>query len=214
MTSPDLKNGPEQSTAQARLSQHTSDPAFDGGLLYRWTYDVRFDDALAFLHLKREPTPQAKRALAVWFFAGGALIALLPKSLTGAFGSSRYTLTLLATVALQFAVFHLARDLSRRLKARRIFPHPFPAVFEEWVDCIAITDLDCTGEVYLSHELIGPVLQTPQHIFVTSGTTTLIIPSRAFADLDEMTTVAQHLRNLSQPPYYFDPPLDEIPAAP
>ena len=184
-----------------------------GGLLRRWSYDLRADDALAVLRLRRLARWQ-KIALGSWFFAGGATTALMPEFWAGATGSLHRAMAILGVVALQFGACLLAREVWLRIKSRQVIPRPRPAVFEEWVDCIACTDLATTDEIYLSHELIGSVLTTRGHIFIISGAVTLVIPARAFADRDDMTDLAQHLRKLSQPPYYFDAPLDEDAAAP
>ncbi len=83
-------------------------------------------------------------------------------------------------------------------------PTPRFAVFEEWIDCVAATEIDSTDEAYLSPELIGEVVQTRSHIFIRSHSATLVIPARAFADAVEVTAVVRHLRELGRGPYYFD----------
>ena len=79
-------------------------------------------------------------------------------------------------------------------------------MFEEWIDCVAGTALDDigedTGENYISPELIGEVIETPTHIFIKSGSTSIFLPKRALEDPTEMVT---YLRQLAKGPYYFDP---------
>ena len=138
----------------------------------------------------------------VWFLAGGALTGLLPETLTGPAYSLRFIAVLLAVLAAQFVGMLIARALWRLRQAQKLVPHPRPAVFEEWVDCVAGTAIDDRDEIYLSPELIGEVVETPSHIFIFSGQTSIILPKRAIEDPAAMVA---HLRQLAQSPYYFDP---------
>lgn len=110
----------------------------------------------------------------------------------------------LGVMALQFGLLLAGRALWRRWIARRMVPRPVQAEFEEWVDCVAGTDiktLDCT---YLSPELIGQVLDTPTHLFVLSHDAAIVVPVHAFESLQAAREMADYLRTLAADPYYFD----------
>jgi hypothetical protein len=169
---------------------------FDGGLVQRWSYQLTRADALAYLRLS-QPTKWQKRAFGAAFFGWGAGVALL----VDGWGSAKFV-AILAGGAVVAALSLLAfRGLWRRHKAAKLVPTPRPAVFEEWIDCIAATEIDSTDEAYLSPELIGEVIQTRSHIFICSHSTTLVIPSRA---LDDPGAMVVYLRELARGPYYFD----------
>ena len=138
----------------------------------------------------------------IWYLAGGAFIGILPEVVTGPAYSLQFIALLLGILAVQFLAWHLTRALWRLGQARKLIPQPRAAVFEEWIDCVAGTALDDTDEIYLSPELIGEVIDTPTHIFITSGLTAITLPKRALENPAEMVT---HLRQLSKGPYYFDP---------
>jgi hypothetical protein len=167
---------------------------FDGGLLQRWSYTLTQADALALLRLRRPWPRWQKVSFGLATFTGGALSALYPQVFVG-FGS--YVIGEVLIIAGLF----LGRDLLRKGAARSMVPQPRPAVFEEWIDCIAATRIDGTDEEYLSPELIGEVVQTRTHIFVRSHSTTLVIPTRA---LDDPAALVAYLRQLARGPYYFD----------
>jgi hypothetical protein len=170
---------------------------FDGGLLARWEFTLTRADALAWLRLRREWSGRAKLAFGVACLAGGGLSGLLP-------GSEAGLLPFLLTEALVIAAVFAGRDLWRQHRARALVPHPRPAVLEEWVDCIAGTEIDGPDEAYLSPELIGEVLLTRTHLFIRNYSTTIVVPRRAFADAAEAEAVAAHITTLSRGPYYFD----------
>jgi hypothetical protein len=171
---------------------------FDGGLLRRWSYHLTAADALALLRLRKPWSNLHKVGFGLASVTGGALSTLYPTVFLG-LGPFLMIETLLITG------FFAGRGLLRRRAARAMVPTPRTAVFEEWIDCIAATSIDGTDEDYLSPELIGEVLQTRSHIFVRSHSTTLVIPTRAFATASEAAELAVHLRNLAKGPYYFDP---------
>lgn len=177
---------------------------FDGGLLERHSYTLTRADALALLRLPRELSGREKVALGLWFLAGGAVWGLLPERFVGPEGSWQAIASFLAVIALQFALLWVGRSLWRRVRAWRMVPHPHPAVFEIWVDCIAATDIGGTDEIYLSPELIGRVLDTATHLFVLSCAGALVIPKRAFADAAEADSITARLRELAAGPYYFE----------
>lgn len=194
---------PGQETASAFA--HRPSRAFDGGLLARWTYTLEAVDALAYLRLPRAWSGRAKWALGAWFIAGGAVFGLLPDAITGAAASWRSWAVFLGVMAVQWALVLLAISLWQQWRARRMLPAPLQATFEEWVDCIAGTDLFTRDCAYLSPELIGQVLQTPTHLFVLNFDTAIVVPLRAFADTAEAAQITAHLRDLAAGPYYFQP---------
>lgn len=179
---------------------------FDGGLLERWTFVLTDADALAYLRLRREWTARAKVSLGLACFAGGVVWGLSPWADGG-------VLAFLATESVLIAAIFAGRAGLRRIKARRMVPRPKPAVLEEWVDCIAGTEIDGQDEAYLSPELIGEVLLTRTHLFIRNFATTIVVPRHAFADAAEAEAVAAHITALSRGPYYFDAPLDDVPPA-
>jgi hypothetical protein len=187
-------NWPGRETDPAFALQPSRD--FDGGLVQRWSYQLTHADALAYLRLA-QPSKWQKLAFGAAFFSWGAGVVLY----MGDWGSANFV-TVLAGGAVVAALAVLAvRGLRRRHKAAKLVPIPRPAVFEEWIDCIAATEIDSTDEAYLSPELIGEVIQTRTHIFVRSHSTTLVIPTRA---LDDPAALAAYLRELARGPYYFD----------
>ncbi|MEO6298287.1 MAG: hypothetical protein ABIV25_08260 [Paracoccaceae bacterium] len=175
---------------------------FDGGLLSRLSFTLTKADALAYLYLPRPRSRAAKIARTCWFLSGGALTGMLPENLTGPPQSVRFIAVLIAVLAVQFTLMLTARALKRQWQAQRMIPHPRPAVFEEWTDCVAGTALDGPDENYLSPELIGEIVDTPTHIFILSGQTTITLPKRV---VENSAAMVVHLRELAKGPYYFDP---------
>lgn len=184
-----------------------TDPAFgfsppeglDGGLLARWHFTQTAEDALALLRLRREWPDRAKLAFGLACLAGGALAGVLAPE-------GWLFPVFLAVEAALIALIFLGRDLMRRRRARRMVPVPRPAVLEEWVDCIAGSEITTGEEDYLSPELIGEVLLTPSHLFIRNFASAIVVPRQAFADAAEAEAFAAHLRALARGPYYFDPP--------
>lgn len=198
----DRDRGPGQTIAPALPVTPTRN--FDGGLLSRYSYVLTQADALAYLRLRREWSGRAKIMLALWFFAGGALFGLLPEAMKGPPDSWRSIAAFLGIMALQFALLLIALTLWQHHRARRMVPRPRPGVFEEWIDGIAASQIDDTEDAFLSPELIGQVLNTASHIFVLNHNTTMVIPTRAFANAAEAAEMADHIRELARGPYYFD----------
>ena len=189
----------------AEISESRPSRDFDGGLLQRWVYTLSMADALAYLRLKRTWSGRAKWALGAWFIAGGAAFGLLPEHLKGAEGSWRSWTVFLGVMAAQWLLVLLAINLWQRWRAHKLLPTPRQAEFEEWIDCVAGTDLFTLDCAYLSPELIGQVLETPTHLFVLNFDTAIVVPVRAFSDPAEAAAMAQHLRELAAGPYYFEP---------
>ena len=196
----DEKPGQEAASAFALLPSRD----FDGGLLERWVFTLSAADALAYLRLQRAWSGWAKWALGAWFVAGGMAFGVLPDWITAAEESWQSWAVFLAVMAAQWALVLLGQNLWQHWRARRLLPVPVQAEFEEWVDCVAGTDLFSLETAYLSPELIGQVVQTPTHLFVLNFDTAIVVPLRAFADAAEATAMAQHLRELAAGPYYFE----------
>jgi hypothetical protein len=190
--------------AQTRAEGGGASRDFDGGLLSRLSYRLTARDALAYLRLKRELAGWQKWALGLWFLFGGAVFGLLPEGLSGATDSWRYIAVFLAVLAVQAALWLAARELWRRYRARRIIPRPIAAEFEEWIDCVAGTDLFSHDCDYLSPELIGQIVSTKTHIFMLNFTTTIAVPKAAFPTAQEAEAMAAHLVELARGPYYFE----------
>ena len=192
--------GPGLETAPAFAFAVTRD--FDGGLLRRWTFVLTRADALAYLKLRHESPVRFKVAIGVVGLVGGVVWGLSPLAGSGA-------LAFLATESALIGAVFVAMDLALRLRARWIVPVPHPGVLEEWIDCIAGTELGSNEEAYLSPELIGEVLLTGTHLFIRTHDICITVPRSAFADAAEAQEVADHIRSLSRGPYYFDAPLDD-----
>ncbi|MFC3182806.1 hypothetical protein [Cypionkella sinensis] len=198
----DLHEKPGQETASAFALRPSRD--FDGGLLQRWTYTLTRADALAYLRLRREWSGWAKWALGAWFMLGGVVFGLLPDAVQGAAGTWRNWAVFGGVMVVQWVLVLAGLNLWQQGRARRMVPVPVQAEFEEWVDCVAGTDILTLECAYLSPELIGQVLQTPTHLFVLNFSTAIVVPLRAFADAAEAAAMAVHLRELAAGPYYFD----------
>jgi hypothetical protein len=192
-------NGPDRETDPAFVVPPSRD--FDGGLLQQWSYTLTQADALALLRLRRVWPRWQRWGFSALFLTWGAMVALAPPAMFGPWGSPPFVVILAGGAVLGAVVLLALRGLWRRREAARMVPHPRPAVFEEWIDCIAATRIDGTDEDYLSPELIGEVILTRSHIFVTSHSTTLVVPTRALPD---PVAIATHLRDLARGPYYFD----------
>ena len=190
--------GPERETFPAFCYPVTRD--FDGGLLRRWTFVLTRADALAVLRLPGKLSARVRIGVGLACFASGALSTLLP---WGGIGP------ILATESVLLGGLYAGRDMWRRLQAARLVPLPRPGMFEEWVDCIAGSEIDSPDEAYLSPELIGQVLLTRTHLFIRNSTTTIVVPRHAFANADEAKEIATYITRLSRGPYYFDAPLDD-----
>lgn len=203
MTASHGSDMPGRDSASAFASVPSRD--FDGGLLERYTFTLTHADALAYLRLKREWPGWAKWALGLWFLFGGAVWGLLPDRVTGPEQSWQSLATFLAVIALQFVLLWLGRGLWRQWRARQMVPAPRPAEFEEWIDCIAGSEIDSEDCAYLSPELIGQVLETPTHLFVLNHNTRIVVPKHAFGTAQKAAAMATHIRELAAGPYYFDP---------
>ena len=196
-------NSPGQETDPAFALPPSRD--FDGGLLRRWHFTLTSADALAWLRLTAPLTQRTRRLFGLGLFLTGAIVALLPPELVGAWGSTRFILTLLGPVGFELAVIVALREIYLRRRASALIPSPRPGLFEEWVDCIAVTEIDSADDAYLSPELIGEVQLSRTHIIVKSHSSTLLVPTRAFASPGEALEIARHLSQLAKGPYYFDP---------
>ena len=185
--------GPGQDTDPAFSLARRRD--FDGGLLARWEYTLTHVDALALLRLRREWSGRAKLGFGVICLTAGGLSGLLPGPLQATFP---------LTEALAIAAIFVGRDMWWRRRARALVPRPRPAVLEEWLDCIAGTEIDGPDEAYLSPELIGEVVLTQSHLFIRNFDTAIVVPRHAFAAAAEAEAVAAHITALSRGPYYFD----------
>ena len=193
MTQDEKAFGPGQATAPAFPIRD-----FDGGLVDRLTYELTPADAHASLRATDQMARRTKIIAGVVFLASGALVELAwPKGFAG----QSESVILLAVVAVELALAGLGRWIWWRYRARRLIPRPRSYVFEEWIDCIAGTLIEDCEDIYLSHELIGPIAQSRDHIFVFSGSQAIVIPTRA---LDDPTAFTDHLRDLAKGPYYFD----------
>lgn len=201
MTEPTDFEKPRRETASAFASVPSRD--FDGGLLARHCFTLTRADALAYLRLRRELPGWGKWAFGVYFLAGGAVWGLLPDGLRGADQSWWSVATFVLVIGLQFGMLLLARGLWRQWRARQMVPVPRRAEFEEWIDCIAGTEIDSADCAYLSPELIGQVLETPTHIFVLGQDTKIVVPKHAFDSPQAATAMAAHIRDLAAGPYYF-----------
>jgi hypothetical protein len=195
---------PAAAAAQLRAEGGAQSRDFDGGLLFRVTYTLSAADALAFLRLKRELAGWQKWALGAWVMLGGVVFGLLPDGTTGPSGSFRNIALFLAILAAQVAIWLLARDLWRRYRARHLIPFPIAAEFEEWIDCVAGTDIFTKDCDYLSPELIGQVLSSRSHLFILNYDTAIVVPKRAFASASEAEAMAAHVVELARGPYYFE----------
>ena len=189
--------GPGRETAPAFAYPVTRD--FDGGLLRRWTYVLTYRDALAVLRLRQPWSARARIGLGLTCFAGGVIAGLLPWDAGW--------LPFLAIESVLLGLLYLGRDLSQRIRAYRLVPNPRPGVLEEWVDCIAGSEVTGTDEAYLSPELIGAVVLTRTHLFIRSHATCIVVPRAALGD--EAADLASYITRLSRGPYYFDAPLDD-----
>lgn len=199
---------PGRETAPAFASVPSRDFAsrdFDGGLLERHVFTLTRADALAYLRLKREWRGGAKWALGVWFLLGGMVWGLMPDWIVGAEGSWQGLGSFLAVIGLQFGALLLGREIWRQWRARQMVPTPRPGEYEEWIDCVAGSEIDSEGCAYLSPELIGEIVDGRDHIFVLSHNTRIVIPKRAFANAAKAQQVVDHLRELAKGPYYFEP---------
>ena len=177
----------------------------DGGLLERYRYSLTRADALAFLQLKREWRGWAKWALGAWFIAGGAVSGITLDILQIPDGTAASWAVFLGIAAVQMLLVMLAINLRAHWQAARLVPKPIAALFEIRGDCIVGTDLASKENAYLSHELIGQVLDTPTHLFILNFATVIVVPRPVFGDAAEAAAIANHLRKLAEGPYYFDP---------
>lgn len=194
---------PGQTAAPAFASAPSRD--FDGGLLERHVFTLTRADAHAYLRLRREWSGRAKWALGGWFMAGGVVFGLLPDAAAGVDGSWQNWGVFLAAMAVQFALLLIGMQLWQHWRAARMVPVPRPGEYEEWIDCVAGSEIDSTDTAYLSPELIGQVLDTPTHIFVLNSNTRIVIPKRAFGSDAEAQYVVQRLHALAAGPFYFEP---------
>jgi hypothetical protein len=191
--------------AQTRAEGGGPSRDFDGGLLSRLSYRLSSRDALAYLQLKRELAGWQKWVLGLWFLLGGVIFGLLPETISGKADSARSIAVFLVTMALQASLWLLARRLWWHFRARQLIPRPIPAEFEEWIDCVAGTDIFTRDCDYLSPELIGRIVFTKTHLFILNFDTAIVIPKHAFASPEEAEAMAKHLVELARGPYYFDP---------
>ena len=203
MTSAAIGQKPGPETAPAFASAPSRN--FDGGLLERYEFTLTRADALAYLRLRQEWSGRAKWALGGWFMAGGMVFGLLPDAIAGPQGSWQNWGVFGAVMAVQFALLLIAMQLWQHWRAARMVPVPRPGEYEEWIDCVAGTEIDSTDCAYLSPELIGQVLDTATHIFILNSNTRIVIPKRAFASAAQAQAVVARLHELAAGPFYFEP---------
>jgi len=170
----------------------------------RITFTLTRAEAMAVLRLRRNWSGRAKLAMGLWFISGGALFGLLPSRLTGEPDSLWFIAVFLGILAGQFALLVAAMTVWQHRRAARLVPHPRPAEFEEWIDCIAGTEIGSTDCVYLSPELIGQVVETPTHLIILGVTGTIVVPVHAFASAADAQATAAALRDLTRRPWPFD----------
>ena len=202
MTSDDRTPWPGRETAPAFASVPSRN--FDGGLLERHSFTLTRADALAYLRLRREWSGWAKWALGLWFMAGGMVFGVLPDGIAGPQGSWQNWGVFLSVLAVQYLLLLIAMQIWQHWRAARMVPVPRSAEYEEWVDCVAGSEIDSRDTAYLSPELIGQVLDTANHIFILNANTRIVIPKRAFASAAEAQAVVARLHELAAGPFYFE----------
>lgn len=158
---------------------------------HTYTYDLTSADALAWHRLRNDWSAGELAFGFVLTVVIGATLAFLPEPLVGSPYEPRFIAALAVTFALGYGFFRLAIDLNDRRLARRDIPAPRQVILEDWVD--HLDERWEGGRRSVALEMMGPVLETPDHVFVQGPSAVIIIPAAAFGSPAEKQAFAANL---------------------
>lgn len=147
-------------------------------------YRLARADALAYERLPGELSARGKFAWIVWLALPGAISGLLADEVS----AGVWWLILVAMVVFALGV---AMVVSKVIVSRRAARHPIPdgkVTLEQWGDHLA-EFADGRARI-VAMEMIGRVIDTPDHVFVCADRFPIIVPRAAFEDERDMRLFA------------------------
>ncbi len=160
-----------------------------------YKYELTAKDALAWRTLRNDWSLAEKLFGLCLIALGGFVLAALPEGLVGEPYDLRFILCLGVNFAAIYALFRAAIALNDRRLSRRDIPASRHVILEDWVD--HLDERWEGGRRSVALEMMGPVLDTPGHVFVQGPSAVIIIPSAAFASAVEKQAFAVNLEDLA-----------------
>ena len=160
-----------------------------------YAYTLTADDALAWRQLRNDWSTGEKLFGLTAAIALGLFLAVLPETLIGAPFDLRFVAALVAVYLPGYGLFRAVIGLNDRRLARRDIPAPRHVILEDWVD--HLDERWEGGRRSVALEMIGPVLDTPGHVFVQGPGTVYIIPAAAFDGPAEKQAFATNLEEMA-----------------
>lgn len=160
-----------------------------------YQYELTAKDALAWRTLRNDWSVTEKLFGLCLLALGGFVLAVLPERLAGEPYDLRFILSLGAALTFSYALFRAAIAFNDRRLARRDIPAPRMITLEDWVD--HLDERWQGGRRSVALEMMGPVLDTPGHVFVQGPSAVIIIPAAAFDSPAEKQAFAVNLEELA-----------------
>lgn len=137
-----------------------------------------------------------KWLLLVWLAAAGGLLAFLPSEWIGADRGWRFWLAALVLVGIAYGLATAAMTLATRRRARRRIAAPVEVTLAHWGDHIEAT----VGKrrLVVACEAIAAVAVGREHLFIDAPPEVLIVPRRAFAEVNGFVAFGEDLDRLSR----------------
>lgn len=160
-----------------------------------YAYDLTSADALAWRRLRNDWSAGELAFGFVLIALIGAALAFLPEPLVGSPYGPRFIAVLAVAFAFGYGLFRLVIDLNDRRLARRDIPLARQVILEDWVD--HLDERWEGGRRSVALEMMGPVLETPDHVFVQGPSAVIIMPAAAFGSPAEKKAFAANLEEMA-----------------
>ena len=160
-----------------------------------FTYTLTTADALVWRKLRTDWSKWEMLFGGALTVAVGLILAALPEAWIGVPYDPRFVAALALGLASGYGLFRLVIELNDRRIARRDIPAPRKVILEDWVD--HLDERWEGGSRSVALEMMGPVLDTPGHVFIQGPGKVIIIPAAAFASASEKQTFVTVLEKLA-----------------
>ena len=115
----------------------------------------------------------------LWFASAGVALALLPEAWVGAQGDQKHWIAFALAFGVQFVLLMGFLWAKRQWDARLLIRQPLPAWFQDKGDHLAGLAPD-GSTLNLPPEMIGQIIETPNHLFFSTRGSVLIVPATVF----------------------------------